>query len=176
MDALLCGPPRTTFVGRYIYGTEFPWCRKPLKPETYQTHLLLGSLRATYPGPELYLCPFGNRIIKNYDLNMKSMYCRPWARCPHCRQHLSWGETYSDDLSDISQDEEGFGENCLPNFSFPRWYSAAMYPPNVPASIHEGGELGLFAQPWPSGGPSIIRDSVVTCVKLGDGEARTWPR
>jgi xylulose-5-phosphate/fructose-6-phosphate phosphoketolase len=79
--------------------------------------------------------------------------------------------TYSEVYHDIGQDEEGM-KRLFKQFSFPGGIPSHVAP-EVPGSIHEGGELGysvMHAYGAAYDNPNLI----VACV-VGDGEAETGP-
>ena len=79
--------------------------------------------------------------------------------------------TYSEHYPDVSQDEAGLGK-LFRQFSFPGGIPSHVAP-EVPGSIHEGGELG-YALVHAFGAAFDNPDLVVACV-VGDGEAETGP-
>src|SRR3984893_5156027 len=84
----------------------------------------------------------------------------------------AWLEgTYSELHSDISLDARGL-QQLFRQFSLP---GAARSPvaPEVPGSIHEGGELGYsLAHAY---GAAFDNPDLLVCAVVGDGEAETAP-
>ncbi len=79
--------------------------------------------------------------------------------------------TYSERYPDVSDDEAGL-KALFRQFSFPGGIPSHVAP-EVPGSIHEGGELG-YALVHAFGAAFDNPDLVVACV-VGDGEAETGP-
>jgi len=111
-----------------------------------------------------------NRIIKKYDLNM--IYI---VGPGHGGQAALTNAYLEGSLERIypeyTKDEKGLQLLCK-KFSFPKGFSSHVSP-EVPGSIHEGGELGYsLAHAFGAvlDNPSLI----VTCI-VGDGEAETGP-
>ena len=99
--------------------------------------MLLGHWGTT-PGQN-FIYVHLNRVIKKYDLNM--IYVSgPGHGGPAVVANTYLEGTYSEIYPDISQDEAGFG-NCFDQFSFPGGIPSHASP-EMPGSIHEGGELG----------------------------------
>jgi xylulose-5-phosphate/fructose-6-phosphate phosphoketolase len=84
----------------------------------------------------------------------------------------SWLEgTYSEFYPEVSQDLEGM-KRLFRQFSFPGGIPSHVAP-EIPGSIHEGGELG-YALSHAFGAAFDNPDLIVACV-IGDGEAETGP-
>ena len=79
--------------------------------------------------------------------------------------------TYSEVYPEISQDERGM-KRLFKQFSFPGGIPSHVSP-EVPGSIHEGGELG-YSLMHAYGAAFDNPDLIVACV-VGDGEAETGP-
>ena len=79
----------------------------------------------------------------------------------------SWSEHYSE----VDRDEDGM-RRLFRQFSFPGGIPSHVAP-EVPGSIHEGGELG-YALAHAYGAAFDNPDLVVACI-VGDGEAETGP-
>ena len=111
-----------------------------------------------------------NRVIKKYDLNMM------WISGPgHSGQSAMANAylegTYSAIYPEITMDEEGLTK-FMKRFSFPKGTSSHVAP-EVPGSIHEGGELGYsLAHAF---GAVFDNPSLICTVIVGDGEAETGP-
>ncbi len=79
--------------------------------------------------------------------------------------------TYSEIYSDKSQDEEGMLK-LFRAFSFPGQLGSHCTP-EVPGSIHEGGELGYSVSH--AFGAAFDNPDLIVSVVVGDGEAETGP-
>ena len=79
--------------------------------------------------------------------------------------------TYTERYPDVGSDERGLGR-LFRQFSFPGGIPSHVAP-EVPGSIHEGGELG-YALVHAFGAAFDNPDLLVACV-VGDGEAETGP-
>src|SRR5438552_2901443 len=79
--------------------------------------------------------------------------------------------TYSEIYPEVSQDEEGM-RNLFRAFSFPGRLGSHCTP-EVPGSIHEGGELGYSLSH--AFGAAFDNPDLIVSVVVGDGEAETGP-
>jgi len=79
--------------------------------------------------------------------------------------------SYSDTYPDVTRDEAGMAR-LFKQFSFPGGIPSHVAP-ELPGSIHEGGELG-YSLSHAYGAAFDNPDLVVACV-VGDGEAETGP-
>ncbi len=111
-----------------------------------------------------------NRIIKEYDLNM--IYISgPGHGGAALVSNVYLEGTYSEFYPNVSQDADGL-KKLFTQFSFPGGISSHVAP-EVPGSIHEGGELG-YSLSHAFGAVFDNPDLIVACV-IGDGEAETGP-
>jgi xylulose-5-phosphate/fructose-6-phosphate phosphoketolase len=79
--------------------------------------------------------------------------------------------TYSEIYPDITRDKAGL-QKLFKQFSFPYGISSHVAP-EVPGSLHEGGELGYsLAHGF---GAVLDRPNTICAVVVGDGEAETGP-
>ena len=124
-----------------IYLMDNPLLREPLKREHIKPRLL--GHWGTSPGLNM-LCVHLNRVIKRDDLNMIYII-GPGHGGPSLVAHAYLEGTYSEVYPNISQDEEGMAR-LFKQFSFPGGIPSHVAP-ETPGSIHEGGELGLRAEP-----------------------------
>jgi xylulose-5-phosphate/fructose-6-phosphate phosphoketolase len=84
----------------------------------------------------------------------------------------TWLEgSYSEHYPNVSQDAEGM-KQLFRQFSFPGGIGSHVTP-EIPGSIHEGGELG-YALSHAYGAAFDNPELIVACV-IGDGEAETGP-
>ena len=111
-----------------------------------------------------------NRIIKKNNLDM--IYISGPGHGGQAMIANNYLEgVYSKFYPNITQDEEGLKKLCK-QFSFPFGVSSHVSP-EVPGSIHEGGELG-YSLSHAAGAVLDNPNLIVACV-VGDGEAETGP-
>ena len=103
-----------------------------------------------------------NRIIKDNDLNMIYII-GPGHGGPAISANVYLEGTYSEFYPDISQDENGM-KKLFKQFSFPGGIPSHVAP-ELPGSIHEGGELG-YSLSHAYGAAFDNPDLVVACVRL----------
>ncbi len=150
-----------------IYLRDNPLLRRPLQPSDVK-QLLLGHWGTT-PGQN-FIYAHLNRIINQYDLNM--IYISgPGHGGPAAVSNVYLEGTYSEVYPHISRDEAGL-KRLFQQFSFPGGISSHVSP-QVPGSIHEGGELG-YSLSHAFGAVFDTPDLIAACV-VGDGEAETGP-
>src|SRR5512143_2612255 len=150
-----------------IYLYDNPLLKKPLKLEHVKPRLL--GHWGTTPGLN-FIYVHLNRIIKQYDLNM--IYITgPGHGGPGLVANTYLEGTYSELYPNISQDEQGM-KKLFTQFSFPGGIPSHVAP-EIPGSIHEGGELG-YSLSHAYGAAFDNPDLLVACV-VGDGEAETGP-
>lgn len=150
-----------------IYLRDNPLLRRPLQPSDVK-QLLLGHWGTT-PGQN-FIYAHLNRIINQYDLNM--IYISgPGHGGPAAVSNVYLEGTYSEVYPHISRDEVGL-KRLFQQFSFPGGISSHVSP-QVPGSIHEGGELG-YSLSHAFGAVFDTPDLIAACV-VGDGEAETGP-
>jgi xylulose-5-phosphate/fructose-6-phosphate phosphoketolase len=150
-----------------IYLLDNPLLKEPLKLEHVKSRLL--GHWGTTPGLNFIYVHF-NRIIKKYDLN--TIYIAgPGHGGPGLVANTYLEGTYSEHYPDISQDTQGM-KRLFKQFSFPGGIPSHVAP-EIPGSIHEGGELG-YALVHAYGAAFDNPDLIVCCV-VGDGEAETGP-
>lgn len=150
-----------------IYLRNNPLLRRPLELGDIKK-MLLGHWGTT-PGQN-FIYVHLNRVINEYDLNM--MYISgPGHGGPAlmCNTYLegTWSEVYPD----MPQNEEGM-KTLFRKFSWPGGLSSHVSP-QVPGSMHEGGELG-YSLSHAYGAVFDNPDLITACV-VGDGEAETGP-
>ena len=150
-----------------VYLLANPLLRQPLKPEHVKPRLL-GHFGTT-PGLNLIYVHL-NRAIRARDLH--AIYITgPGHGGPALVANAYLEGTYSEVYPHIGKDEEGLRE-LFRQFSFPGGIPSHVAP-EVPGSIHEGGELG-YALAHAFGAALDNPDLLVACV-VGDGEAETGP-
>lgn len=150
-----------------IYLRANPLLREPLK-EIHIKRRLLGHWGASPALSFSYV--HLNRLINKYDLNAIFM-AGPGHGAPGVIGPVYLEGTYSEVYPDKSEDMEGM-EKLFRWFSFPGGIGSHCTP-ELPGSIHEGGELG-YSLAHAFGAAYDNPDLLVTCV-VGDGEAETGP-
>ncbi len=111
-----------------------------------------------------------NRIIKKY--NLKMIYISGPGHGGQAMAANNYLEgVYSKFYPQITEDEAGLKKLCK-QFSFPGGISSHVAP-EMPGSIHEGGELG-YSLIHAAGAVLDNKDLIAACV-VGDGEAETGP-
>ena len=150
-----------------VYLLDNPLLREPLRPEHIKPRLL-GHFGTT-PGLNLIYVHL-NRAIRQRDLD--AIYVTgPGHGGPALVANAYLEGTYTERYPDVSEDESGL-RALFRQFSFPGGIPSHVAP-EVPGSIHEGGELG-YALVHAFGAAFDNPDLVVACV-VGDGEAETGP-
>lgn len=150
-----------------IYLKDNPLLRAPLTLDHIK-HRLLGHWGTT-PGLN-FIYAHINRAINSKDLNVINI-TGPGHGGPGIVANSYLEGTYSEKYSAISQDAEGL-KKLFRQFSFPGGISSHCSP-EVPGSIHEGGELG-YSLSHAYGAILDNPDLIAVCV-VGDGEAETGP-
>ncbi|HEY9851833.1 MAG TPA: phosphoketolase family protein [Leptolyngbyaceae cyanobacterium] len=150
-----------------IYLLDNPLLREPLKIEHVKPRLL--GHWGTTPGLN-FIYVHLNRVIKANDLNMIYII-GPGHGGPGIVANTYLEGSYSEYYPDITQDAEGM-KKLFKQFSFPGGIPSHVAP-QIPGSIHEGGELG-YSLVHAYGAAFDNPDLIVTCV-VGDGEAETGP-
>ena len=150
-----------------IYLLDNPLLREPLQPEHVKPRLL-GHF-GTVPGLNLLYAHL-NRQIRARDLS--AIYITgPGHGGPALVANAYLDGTYSELYPNVSRDLDGL-RRLFRQFSFPGGIPSHVAP-EVPGSIHEGGELG-YALVHAFGAAFDNPDLLVACV-VGDGEAETGP-
>ena len=150
-----------------IYLLDNPLLREPLKPEHVKPRLL--GHWGTSPGLNL-LYTHLNRVIVERDLSA-IFVTGPGHGGPALVANTWLEGTYSELHHHIPRDGTGM-RRLFRQFSFPGGIPSHVAP-EVPGSIHEGGELG-YALSHAYGAAFDNPDLLVACV-IGDGEAETGP-
>jgi xylulose-5-phosphate/fructose-6-phosphate phosphoketolase len=150
-----------------IYLRDNPLLREPLKVEHVKRRLLghWGSdagMSLTY----VHL----NRLIKKYDLNAIFL-AGPGHGAPALISNAYLEGTYSEVYSEITDDIDGL-RRLFKQFSFPGGIGSHCTP-ELPGSIHEGGELGYSVSH--AYGAALDNPDLIVTVMVGDGEAETGP-
>jgi xylulose-5-phosphate/fructose-6-phosphate phosphoketolase len=150
-----------------IYLLDNPLLREQLRPEHIKPRLL--GHWGTTPGLNLVYAHL-NRVIRERDLDL--MYViGPGHGGPAIAANTWLEGSYTDTYPGVTQDGAGM-ERLFRQFSFPGGIPSHVAP-ELPGSIHEGGELG-YSLAHAHGAAFDNPDLVVACV-IGDGEAETGP-
>ena len=150
-----------------IYLKDNPLLKRPLEKEDIK-YKQIGHF-GTVPGQN-FIYTHLNRVIKKYDLNM--MYISGPGHGGNSLIANTYLEgSFSEVYKNIPQNEEGM-KKLFKSFSFPGGLSSHVSP-QVPGSIHEGGELG-YSLAHAYGAVLDNKDLICACV-IGDGEAETGP-
>jgi xylulose-5-phosphate/fructose-6-phosphate phosphoketolase len=150
-----------------IYLLDNPMLREPLAAEHVKPRLL--GHWGTTPGLNLVYAHM-NRVIRARDLDAIYIF-GPGHGGPAAVANAWLEGTWSEVHGDVGRDEDGM-RRLFRQFSFPGGIPSHVAP-EVPGSIHEGGELG-YALAHAYGAAFDNPDLVVVCV-VGDGEAETGP-
>jgi xylulose-5-phosphate/fructose-6-phosphate phosphoketolase len=150
-----------------LYLRDNPLLKEPLKPEHIKKRLL--GHWGSDPGQCLTWVHL-NRMIRKNDLNM--IYVSgPGHGAPAMLSNAYLEGTFSEVYPDKSQDEPGL-RKFFKEFSFPGGLGSHCTP-QVPGSIHEGGELGYSLSH--GFGAAFDNPDLIAVVVVGDGEAETGP-
>jgi xylulose-5-phosphate/fructose-6-phosphate phosphoketolase len=150
-----------------IYLQENPLLREPLKPEHIKNRML-GHWGAS---PALsFIYTHLNRVIKMHDLDMIYM-AGPGHGAPGVLGPVYLEGSYSEIYTEKSLDEEGL-RRLFKEFSFPGGVGSHCTP-ELPGSIHEGGELGYVLSH--ACGAAFDNPELIVAAVVGDGESETGP-
>jgi xylulose-5-phosphate/fructose-6-phosphate phosphoketolase len=150
-----------------IYLLDNPLLREPLRLEHVKPRLL--GHWGTTPGLN-FIYAHLNRVIAARDLDM--IYIAGPGHGGPAMVANTWLEgSYSEHYPNVSQNAEGM-KQLFRQFSFPGGIGSHVTP-EIPGSIHEGGELG-YAISHAFGAAFDNPELIVACV-IGDGEAETGP-
>ncbi len=150
-----------------IYLRANPLLREPLQPQHFKKRLL--GHWGSDPG-QTFVWAHLNRVIRRYELDMIYL-SGPGHGAPAVLSNCYLEGTYSEVYPEISQDEAGL-LRLFQAFSFPGQLGSHCTP-EVPGSIHEGGELGYSLSH--AFGAAFDNPDLIVAVVIGDGEAETGP-
>jgi xylulose-5-phosphate/fructose-6-phosphate phosphoketolase len=150
-----------------IYLEGNPLLREPLRSEHIKKRLL--GHWGSDPGLSFTYVHL-NRLIKKYDLDM-IFIAGPGHGAPGVIANAYLEGTYSEIYPDKSEDAEGMGR-LFRSFSFPGGIGSHCTP-ELPGSIHEGGELGYSVSH--AYGAAFDNPDLIVAVVVGDGESETGP-
>ena len=150
-----------------IFLQQNPLLRQPLEAEHIKKRLL--GHWGSSPGLA-FMYVHMNRMITKYDLNAIFL-AGPGHGAPGVLAPVYLEQTYSEVYPDISLDLEGI-QRLFKQFSFPGGIGSHCTP-ELPGSIHEGGELGYSISH--AFGAAFDNPDLIVTVAVGDGEAETGP-
>lgn len=150
-----------------IYLRDNPLLREPLRVEHFKNRLL--GHWGSDPG-QTFTWVHLNRVIRKYDLDMFYI-SGPGHGAPAVISNCYLEGTYSEIYPEKSMDEAGMLK-LFRAFSFPGQLGSHCTP-EVPGSIHEGGELGYSLSH--GFGAAFDNPDLIVSVVVGDGEAETGP-
>ena len=150
-----------------LYLRDNPLLRAPLRPEHCKNRLL--GYWGTDPG-QTFTWVHLNRVIRKYDLDMFYI-SGPGHGAPAVISNSYLEGVYSEIYPEKSFDEAGM-LNLFRAFSFPGQLGSHCTP-EVPGSIHEGGELGYSVSH--AFGAAFDNPDLIVGVVVGDGESETGP-
>ena len=111
-----------------------------------------------------------NRVIKRFDLDAIFL-AGPGHGAPGVLAPVYLEGVYSEIYPDMGQSAEGL-QRFFKQFSFPGGIGSHCTP-ELPGSIHEGGELGYSISH--AFGAAFDNPELIVTVAVGDGEAETGP-
>ncbi|MBB5957995.1 xylulose-5-phosphate/fructose-6-phosphate phosphoketolase [Saccharothrix tamanrassetensis] len=150
-----------------IYLLDNPLLAEPLTPAHIKPRLL--GHWGTTPGLNFVYAHL-NRVIKARSTNVLFV-TGPGHGGPALLANTWLEGSYSEIYPDVQRDGHGM-RRLFRQFSFPGGVPSHVAP-EVPGSIHEGGELG-YSLAHAFGAAFDNPDLLVACV-IGDGEAETGP-
>lgn len=150
-----------------IFLLDNPLLKRPLVLSDVKKRLL--GHWGTTPGLNFIYTHF-NRLINNQKSDVIFL-AGPGHGGPGIVANVYLEGTYSEFYPNISQDEEGM-RKLFKQFSFPGGIPSHVAP-EIPGSIHEGGELGYVISH--AYGAVFDNPDLIACCVVGDGEAETGP-
>jgi xylulose-5-phosphate/fructose-6-phosphate phosphoketolase len=151
-----------------IYLLDNPLLREPLRPEHVKPRLL--GHWGTTPGLN-FIYAHLNRILRRSEGLRALFIAGPGHGGPALAANTWLEGTLSELYPNVSLDADGM-KALFRQFSFPGGVGSHATP-EIPGSIHEGGELG-YSLSHAFGAALDNPDLLVACV-VGDGEAETGP-
>jgi xylulose-5-phosphate/fructose-6-phosphate phosphoketolase len=150
-----------------IYLRGNPLLKQPLREEHIKGRLL--GHWGSSPGIAFTYTHL-NRLINKYDLNAIFL-AGPGHGAPGMLAPIYLEGTYSEVYPNKGEDEAGM-QQFFKEFSFPGGIGSHCTP-EMPGSIHEGGELGYSVSH--AFGAAYDNPDLLVTVMVGDGEAETGP-
>ncbi|MBB4930221.1 xylulose-5-phosphate/fructose-6-phosphate phosphoketolase [Lipingzhangella halophila] len=150
-----------------IFLVDNPLLREPLRPEHIKPRLL--GHWGTVPGLNFLYAHLSHQANKR---GTEMMWIVGPGHGGPATVATAWLDgTYTDIYPDVTQDAEGM-RKLFRQFSFPGGVPSHNAP-EVPGSIHEGGELGYSLAH--AHGAAFDNPGLVVATVIGDGEAETGP-
>ena len=150
-----------------LYLLKNPLLEEKLKREDVKKKII--GHWGTVPGQN-FVYAHCDRVINKYDLDM-ILVSGPGHGGNFFVSNSYLEGTYSEFYPEIGENKEGLTKLCK-SFSFPGGISSHVAP-QVPGSIHEGGELGYsLAHAY---GAVFDNPNLIATTIVGDGEAETGP-
>ena len=150
-----------------IYLRDNPLLKEPLREEHIKGRLL--GHWGSSPGLAFTYTHL-NRLINKYDLNAIFL-AGPGHGAPGMLAPIYLEGTYSEVYPNKGEDEAGM-QQFFKEFSFPGGIGSHCTP-EMPGSIHEGGELGYSVSH--AFGAAYDNPDLLVTVMVGDGESETGP-
>ena len=150
-----------------IYLRDNPLLREKLTLEHVKPRLL--GHWGTTPGLN-FMYVHLNRMIRTQGLSA-IFVAGPGHGGPALAANTWLEGTYSELYPDVSRDAEGM-KRLFRQFSYPGGIGSHATP-EIPGSIHEGGELGYSLSH--AFGAAFDNPDLLVCCAVGDGEAETGP-
>ncbi len=150
-----------------IYLRDNPLLREPLRAEHVKARLL--GHWGTTPGLNFVFAHL-DRVIRSRDLDCVYV-AGPGHGGPAAVANAYLEGTYTEIYPEVTLDATGM-QRLFKQFSFPGGIPSHVAP-EVPGSMHEGGELG-YALSHAFGAAFDNPTLLVACI-IGDGEAETGP-
>jgi len=150
-----------------IYLRDNPLLRRPLEAEHVKQRLL--GHWGSSPGLA-FAYTHVSRLVAAHDLDAIFL-AGPGHGAPGVLAPVWLEGTYSEVYPEMGQDEEGL-RRFFEQFSFPGGIGSHCTP-ELPGSIHEGGELGYSLSH--AFGAAFDNPDLLVAVVVGDGEAETGP-
>ena len=150
-----------------IYLQDNPLLREPLRSEHIKNRLL--GHWGSSPGLSFTYVHL-NRLINKYDLDAIFL-AGPGHGAPGVLAPVYLEGTYAETYPNKGEDLEGLRQ-FFKEFSFPGGIGSHCTP-ELPGSIHEGGELGYSVSH--AFGAAFDNPELLVAVVVGDGEAETGP-
>lgn len=150
-----------------LYLLNNPLLKTKLKPEDVKKKII--GHWGTVPGQN-FVYTHCNRVINKYGLNML-LVTGPGHGGNFFVANSYLEGTYSEFYPEISQDKKGL-IRLFKQFSFAGGIGSHATP-ELPGSIHEGGELGYSLAH--SFGAVLDNPNLIVTTIVGDGEAETGP-
>lgn len=150
-----------------LYLLNNPLLEEKLKREDVKKKIV--GHWGTVPGQN-FVYAHADRVITKYDLDM-ILISGPGHGGNFFVANSYLEGTYSEFYPEITEDKKGMTK-LFKSFSFPGGISSHVAP-EVPGSIHEGGELGYsLAHAY---GAVFDNPNLIATTIVGDGEAETGP-